>query len=111
MIHKSRKIETLEQAREVIGALTEKQRHVLRVCYEFLRKNDDWPSSYELKRLIGTGSQNAPYQTLAALERRGVLERNSVNRLRFARVEGMSLGDYLNQGMPQMNACEKEVAE
>lgn len=97
--------DTLDKAREVIEAMPDRQREVLSYCVEFQSKNDHLPTVALLRKKMGYKSPNSGQKALVALEKRGLLDRNECGRLRFARLEGVSLGHFVSQGMPTRAVC------
>lgn len=96
------KLRELTAVRTAVLGLTHRQRQVLALCCDFYVANDQLPTTTVLAKRLQVASSNYPAEVLAVLEKRGLLERNEVKKYRFARVQGMSVGDYYRRGMPEL---------
>lgn len=66
-------------------ALTPKQTEVLAYMREFLAENDQLPPNSAMRARFGWSSDNAAFEVIAALAKKGYLERNAVGKYRFTR--------------------------
>jgi Mn-dependent DtxR family transcriptional regulator len=64
-------------------ALSFQQRRLLAFCDLFLTQEDQMPTGQAIADHFGWASQNAAYEAMASLERRGLIERNSLGKWRF----------------------------
>ena len=64
-------------------ALSYQQRRLLAFCDLFLTQEDQMPTGQAIAAYFGWASQNAAYEAMASLERRGLIERNSLGKWRF----------------------------
>lgn len=64
---------------------TARQREVLHFMRCFLLENDQLPPMHAIAEHFGFRSTNAANDYLAALERKGFIERNAVGKFRFVR--------------------------
>jgi Mn-dependent DtxR family transcriptional regulator len=64
-------------------ALSFQQRRLLAFCDLFLTQEDQMPTGKAIADHFGWASQNAAYEAMASLERRGLIERNSLGKWRF----------------------------
>ena len=65
--------------------LTPKQAEVLGFMREFFTENDQLPPARVMRERFGWASDNAAADFVAALMRKGRLERNAIGRYRFTR--------------------------
>jgi SOS-response transcriptional repressor LexA len=63
--------------------LTNKQRCLLLYCDTFLTQNDQLPTLQAITDHFGWASTNAAFEAMAALERKGLVERNTLGKMRF----------------------------
>ncbi len=63
--------------------LTQRQEQVLLFMWEFFKENDQLPPAHTIKENFGFSSDNGPYEMCVALERKGFLAKNSVNKFKF----------------------------
>lgn len=62
---------------------TAKQRSLLLFCDTFLTQNDQLPTYQAISDHFSWASTNAALEAVAALERKGLLERNTLGKWRF----------------------------
>lgn len=65
--------------------ITRNQRAVYEYLRRFFAENDQLPPCHVIAEYFGWASANAAQNYLAALERKGFIERNAVGKYRFAR--------------------------
>lgn len=63
--------------------ITDRQRRLLAFCDLFLTQNDQLPTAQAIADHFGWKSPNASYEAMASLERRGLIERNVLGKMRF----------------------------
>ncbi len=73
------------RGRRAADTPTARNLEVLDYCKEFFAENDQIPPGLVISRHFGWSSLNAAQIHLDALVRHGLLERNAVGKLRFAR--------------------------
>jgi len=73
------------------------QRRIFLLMCEFWAANDQLPAMKTIAQRMGYRSVNAAQVAVFALEKKGLLERNESQRLRFVRVEGLSLGEVFSR--------------
>ncbi|UIS65459.1 multiple zinc ribbon protein [Acidovorax phage AP1] len=77
----------VHKGRRAADAPSTRNLEVLDFCKEFFRENDQIPPGLSISRHFGWSSLNAAQIHIDALIRHGLLERNAVGKLRFARKE------------------------
>lgn len=63
--------------------LSRRQKEVLNFCGEFFGRNDQLPSRKAICEHFGWASPNSAEEVLQALEAKGYIERNDLNKFRF----------------------------
>jgi SOS-response transcriptional repressor LexA len=88
--------------------LSRQQRRLLAFCDLFLTQNDQMPTGQAIASHFGWASVNAAYEALTALERRGLLERNTLGKMRFTESGRRLLPECygLEQDKPIDGICE-----
>lgn len=86
-----------EQAAAAIANLPQRQKEVMRICVEFVKKNDQMPPYQKLASMMNISSPNGAMDALKSLERKGLIERNEVSRYRFKRFGGVSVAQLFEQ--------------
>jgi SOS-response transcriptional repressor LexA len=94
---------TTDRRRIAAKPLTRRQRLILAFCDRFLTQNDQLPTHQALMDHFGWSSPNSAHEAFVSLERRGLLERNALGRLRFTD-QGRSL-------IPECNATALEESD
>lgn len=90
----------IEDVPVVVATLTRQQKAAVRACVDYMRQNDQLPGHEALAALLGLSSPNAARHYFKTLQKAGLLEPNEVGKMRFSRVEGMSVFDVLkNQNL------------
>ena len=72
--------------------LTTRQREVLDYMRAFLVDNDQLPPVHAIAHHFGFKSDNSAKEHVAALEKKGAIERNAVGKYRFARTQSQEGG-------------------
>lgn len=72
------------------AVLSMRQREVLFFLRSFVLENDQLPPASVIRAQFGWASENAAFEHLIVLERKGFLERNAVGKFRFARDRSVS---------------------
>lgn len=94
---------TTGRRKVALRPLTQRQRSILAFCDRFLTQNDQLPTQQALVDHFGWASTNAAYEAFLSLERRGLLERNALGKLRFTEL-GRSL-------IPECNSAVLEESD
>lgn len=95
---------TIADARKRVLALPSAQQRIFLMMCNYWSVNDQLPGSQAIADHMGYRSANAAYDVLTALKAKGLLERNASQRLRFCRVEGISLGELFRDGLHMQSA-------
>jgi SOS-response transcriptional repressor LexA len=74
--------------------LTEKQRNVFNFLVQFFARNHQLPPCHCIAREFNFASQNAAFEHLLAIEKRGLIERNELNKWRFTK--GIDICRYMS---------------
>lgn len=88
---------TIAAARAQVDYLPDAQRRIFFLMCDFWAENDQLPAMKTIAQRMGYRSVNAAQVAVLALEKKGFLERNESQRLRFIRVEGLSLGEVFRR--------------
>jgi SOS-response transcriptional repressor LexA len=83
--------------------LTDRQQRILVFCDRFLTQNDQLPTYQAITDHFGWASTNSAFEAMAGLERRGLIERNALGRMRFT-----ELGRLL---LPECYSVALEVSD
>lgn len=92
-------VKSLSAVREQVDELPDAQRRIFLLMCDFWAVNDQLPAMKTIAQRMGYRSVNAAQVAVFALEKKGLLERNESQRLRFIRVEGQSLGEVFSREM------------
>lgn len=95
---------TIADARKRVLALPPMQQRIFLLLCSYWAANDQLPGSQAIADHMGYRSTNAAYDVLTVLQAKGLLERNASQRLRFCRVEGISLGELFRDGLCAQSA-------
>lgn len=73
--------------------LAPQQRAVLEFCWNFYDSNDQLPPRHLIANHFGWASVNAAEATLQALETKGMVARNAVNKFKFTKAARQLLAE------------------